>query len=287
MSLRIESNDAMDSDSRQRPKRLKKCDGFGTVVLGYGRELLREVCDDRWSPCCGLVRLYARMGLHRYNLLKGTNLQFRHVKKYQRTTGSTACSNYYITLVAKDPATRKLLYFHTKIDEECYCKFILTCDIARPRGTNNTDDDALIAEFYLIGSVPKCPPEDLFQNSNRFYVVKGSELQQNDWIRLYLELAVATTHTNKGRNHDLSNLKILKVAIEATEDLDPPNEGSLNALNALVYIRYEDSCESRVGKDVDRIAIVKRSYSHGSFVLEGQNMAFKSEVAHGLQNLRI
>ncbi|XP_019086364.1 PREDICTED: UPF0725 protein At3g57210-like [Camelina sativa] len=259
MSLRIESNEAMDSDSRQRSKRLKKCDGFGTVVLGYGRELLREVCDDRWSPCCGLVRLYARMGLHRYNLLKLLRIQLPE--------------NFYI--------------FILKIDEECFCKFILTCDIARPRGTN-TDDDASIADyFYLRGSVPKCPPEDLFQNSNRFCVVKGSELQQNDWIRLYLELAVATTHTNKGRNHDLSNLKILKVAIETTEDLDPPSEGSLNALNALVYIRYEDSCDSRVGKDVDRIAIVKRTYSHGSFVLEGRNMAFKSEVAHGLQNLRI
>ncbi|EOA18325.1 hypothetical protein CARUB_v10006844mg, partial [Capsella rubella] len=119
--------------------------------------------------------------------------------------------------------------------------------------------------------------------------VKESELEQNDWIRLYLELAVAATHKNTGRNHDLSNLKILKVAIETPEDLEPPNEGSLSAITALVYIRYEDSCESRVGKDVDRIAIVKRTYSehHGSFVLEGWNKPIKSEVVHGLQELRL
>ncbi|EOA17157.1 hypothetical protein CARUB_v10005425mg [Capsella rubella] len=284
MSQRIESNEALDSNNARskRLQRFKKCKGFDTTVTGNGHQLVNFICNDRWSPCNGLVRLYARMGLHRYNFLQGKNLQFSHVKKYNMTTAAAACS-YYITLVAKDLDSSKLLYFQTRVNEESFCKLILSCDIARPRGTN-TEYGAITEHYcYLKSSVPKCPPEDIFENRNRFYLVKESELEENDWIRLYLELAVATTHTNTGRDHDLSNLKILKVAIETPEDLEPPNEGSLSAITALVYIRYEDSCESRVGKDVDRIAYVKRTFSkhHGSFVLEGRNKPIKSEVVHG------
>ncbi|XP_002870599.2 LOW QUALITY PROTEIN: UPF0725 protein At3g57210 [Arabidopsis lyrata subsp. lyrata] len=279
IALPIQSKEALDNNFRQRSKcmkRVKKYEGFDTTDARYGPELQKSICDERWSPCCTLVRLYARMGLHRYNLLQGKNLQLNRVKKYNMSTHSAAC-NYYITLVAMDPARSKLLNFQTKVGEERFGKFILTSDIARPRG-ENTEDGSLITEhyFYVKGSLPTCPPEDLFQNSNRFYVVEESELQVNDWIRLYLELAVATTHRSTGRNHDLSGLKIMKVAIDTCEDV--PNEASQNAINAIVYIRYKDFCESRVGKDVDRIAIVKRSFNerNGCFILEGQNEVIKS-----------
>ncbi|KAL1190912.1 hypothetical protein V5N11_025655 [Cardamine amara subsp. amara] len=283
MSLRIESKEALEGDryyhertkclKRLKRKRVEKYVGFDTssTCEGGGRTLIKTICDDRWSPCRGLVRLYARMGLHRYNLLEGKNLQFCHVKKYNMTNHSAA-SSYYITLRAMDPARNERLTFQTLVSEKRYGHLILTSNIARPRGTN-TEDGPLITECPKL-SLPECPPEDLFENRKQFYVINESELQHNDWIRLYLELAVATSHRHT--DHDLSNLKIVKVAIETTEQ--DPNEGSLNAINALVYIRYKDFCESRVGKDVDRIAIVRRTFkeSKGGFILEGHNQVIKS-----------
>ncbi|EOA18283.1 hypothetical protein CARUB_v10006782mg, partial [Capsella rubella] len=131
MSQMIESNEALDS-SNARSKRFKKCKGFDTTYMGNGHQLTKYICDDQLSPCCGLVLLYARMGLHRYNMLQGTNLEFRRVKKYNRTTVTAACS-YYITLAAKDPARSKPLTFQTRVNEVCFGKLSLTSDIARPR----------------------------------------------------------------------------------------------------------------------------------------------------------
>lgn len=117
------------------------------------------------SPCCGLVFLYAWMGLHRYNLLEvgllqsfktlvflslftpcliqflllmidhqGTNLDISHVKRYNMTL--TLAASYYITLVAMDPSSGKLVHFQTNVNEECCGKFALTSFIARPRRGN-------------------------------------------------------------------------------------------------------------------------------------------------------
>ena len=93
--------------------------------------------------------------------------------------------------------------------------------------------------------------------------------ENDDWIRLYLELAVAASNRDTLENHLVSNLKIVKVAIDTTstqEGLD---------LFAIVYIRYKDSCEARVGKDVDRVAVVRRFFNEGmgSFSLVGQNLS--------------
>jgi len=73
-------------------------------------------------------------------------------------------------------------------------------------------------------------------------VVEESKLQVNDWILLYLEVAVATTHRSNGKYHDLSDLKIF----ESSEDVEPPNEVSLNVINVIVYIVYKDFYESRL-----------------------------------------
>jgi len=100
--------------------------------------------------------------------------------------------------------------------------------------------------------------------------MKDSELQANiDWIRLYLELAVATTDRNReASDFGLSNLEIVNVAVDA--------EGLLNARNAIFYIRYKDLYEARLGNaDFDRIAIVRRIFDEdtGRFTLVGQNQS--------------
>lgn len=85
-----------------------------------------------------------------------------------------------------------------------------------------------------------------------------SELQDNDdWIRLYLELAVAI---NEPR-HGVFNLEIVKVATDVDE--------GINAKNATFYIRYNDLSKA---EDSDCIAIVRRSFDEDTecFILTGK-----------------
>ncbi|ESQ46853.1 hypothetical protein EUTSA_v10027954mg [Eutrema salsugineum] len=104
--------------------------------------------------------------------------------------------------------------------------------------------------------MPKLLPQNPFQNTEqRFYVLKKSEVQDNDWIRLYVELAVATTKRNSMDIPDLSNLEILEVAVESIQDW--PSVGLGNVFcDAIFYIRYKDGCN--VDRNVDRIAMVRR-----------------------------
>lgn len=122
-----------------------------------------------------------------------------------------------------------------------------------------------------MGSLPEFPQENPFENENRFYLVDESELEDNDWIRLYLELSVARSDWTS-KDHDLSHLKIVNVAIETME---PPSESSLTAKNATVYIRYIDSCVARCGQKFDRIAVVRRRFNErtGCFILDGWNQS--------------
>ncbi|KAF2608248.1 hypothetical protein F2Q68_00044768 [Brassica cretica] len=122
----------------------------------------------------------------------------------------------------------------------------------------------------LLGRMmPKLPQHNPFQKTNRSYVLNKSELQDHDCISLYLELAIATTHRHSSRDPDLSNLEILEVAIESTQDLEP-SEALGSASDAIFYIRYKDL--SRVKSDVDCIAIVRRICHEqtGTFRLVGQ-----------------
>ncbi|XP_019102070.1 PREDICTED: UPF0725 protein At3g57210-like [Camelina sativa] len=209
------------------------------------------------------------MGLHRYNLFQGTNYQLILVKKYHYRL-ILAASTYYITLVAMDPSTSLLHTFQTKIDEGQIAGFVLKCNIARIRAETNKDERAY--SCYFPGSMPEWPTEDPFDNRKRFYVLNKSEVQDNDWIRLYLELAVAK-YRSINMDPDLSDLKIVNVAIDTSQDL---SEG-LNAKNATVYISYKDSCEARVGKDVDRIAIVRRTFCERTrqFTLRGRHQSLE------------
>lgn len=71
----------------------------------------------------------------------------------------------------------------------------------------------------------------------------------DDWIRLYVELAVAIDI----RATDL-NFKILEVSTDRKDD-----EG-LYAENATLYIGYKDLHEERLGKSCHRVAVVRRSF---------------------------
>ncbi|CAN7051688.1 hypothetical protein IGI04_027361 [Brassica rapa subsp. trilocularis] len=243
-------------------------------------QILRESkgfdsCNNQYFPCRAFVRLYAKMGLHGYNLFQGKNLQFDGVNRYNNSL-RPAASSYYITLEAKDPTIGLVQTFQTTVSEVSFGELILSCKVARPYGETNTihigEENKRNNQMHisLLGRMmPKLPQHNPFQKTNRSYVLNKSELQDHDCISLYLELAIATTHRHSSRDPDLSNLEILEVAIESTQDLEP-SEALGSASDAIFYIRYKDL--SRVKSDVDCIAIVRRICHEqtGTFRLVGQ-----------------
>ncbi|CAN8245605.1 unnamed protein product [Cochlearia groenlandica] len=233
----------------------------------YGdRGLNEKICSDGIRPCSGLVKLYAMFGLHRYNLLHGKNYKLIRVEKYAYR-GLIPITPYYITFSAKHFDDGSEQTFITKVDQNIIGKLILTCYIATPKGCEPYELN-LRQPRLKIGDVkfPEWPPQNPFENNDLFYVLTKSELQENEWIRLYLELAVVASNPYNRRNPDLSGLEIVKVAT---------NTSHLCSENATFYISYKDHCEVRVGTNVDRIAVVERSFNRETqcFTLVGQNQS--------------
>ncbi|CAL9223547.1 unnamed protein product [Arabidopsis halleri] len=207
-----------------------------------------------------IALLYARLGLHRYNFLRGKSLQLGHITQFTKTVHSAA-SAYNITLKAKDPqetSGRRSPYqtFKAQVNEKKYGRLVLVCTSSGPPGEPKKCTTVnKVAKF-----MPELPPVNPFQDdTDRFRLLKKSEVLKNEWIRLYLQLAVATSN----RNHleeGVANLKILKVAMEITPHLEEeePFYKGLGAYDAIFYIRYKDPCKARAGDDVDRVAIVRR-----------------------------
>ncbi|XP_010468290.1 PREDICTED: UPF0725 protein At3g19520-like [Camelina sativa] len=215
-------------------------------------------------------KLYAAVGFHRYNMLKGTNFQYHQLLKYNETMGCV--QSLYLTLVAIDPSTKLQKTFQVRVDEKSFGKLDLTCSVARIKDEEEEEvtthkrfiphfhGEAAADDFYQ-GALPDWPSVVDLNNQKRFYLVNESDLLANDWIRLYLELAVSVKFGSI-RERDLSKLHILKVAIESKEeDIQPPN-GRLQAKSVVVYITFKGLAKApigdEIGEHVERNAIVRR-----------------------------
>ncbi|EOA17164.1 hypothetical protein CARUB_v10005432mg [Capsella rubella] len=121
------------------------------------------------------VLLYAKFGIHNYNMLQGKNLQLSCIEKCN-TRPNYAFSRYYITLVAKDPAAGgSFVPFQTKVFEQG-CKNIKTLAVCIARVKSESQENP-----ELPGSVYDCaqvslpdewPSEDSFSDKKRYYVVR-------------------------------------------------------------------------------------------------------------------
>ncbi|KAL0872795.1 hypothetical protein Bca101_022500 [Brassica carinata] len=154
------------------------------------------------------IIVYAKLGIHKYNMIQGTNLKLISVEKYN-VRPKVAYSTYYVTAVAKDPAVGgSLITFQTSSYIQGFDVKSLTCSFARPKpephehcGYNRPTECGPIDR----GRLPEWPADNAFDDKTRYYVVKKSELRKNDWIRLYLELAFLNA------NLSLPNINLVKV----------------------------------------------------------------------------
>ncbi|XP_020866285.1 UPF0725 protein At1g23960 [Arabidopsis lyrata subsp. lyrata] len=225
----------------------------------------------RRFPYGVLVKHYAIVGLHRYNMLKGTNFQFGRLMKFNML--QNCVSSFYMTLEAFDHfvSGRFPKTFQIRIDEKTYGSLDLTVSIARTTDEVTTKKP-FIPHYYggavadgiiFEGELPDWPSDDDLKHRKRFYVVKESEWRDTAWIFMYLEL-VLCAHDRSITDADLARLKIVKVAIETSIEDALPNE-RLKAKSANVYILFKGLEEPRVpqqvfvtGMDVERKAIIRR-----------------------------
>ncbi|CAH8334515.1 unnamed protein product [Eruca vesicaria subsp. sativa] len=169
-----------------------------------------------------------------------------------------------MTLVATEPATGLVQTFQAEVAEEIFGRLELTVPVARIRGSSTmkpllTYQEDLDERVLYKDELFEWPSEDAFNDRNRFYKVQEAELQDNEWICLYLKLVLLSKDKELQANH-LSKLKILNVWIEATVDeVEPPN-ARLKAKSALVYITFR-LASLGIREHIQRKAIVRRVIS--------------------------
>ncbi|KAL0692417.1 hypothetical protein Bca4012_059597 [Brassica carinata] len=189
-----------------------------------------------------LVNLYARLGLHRYNLSEGTNLEFHHLKKFNRTMNYI--SSYRITLVASDPATTSLVNFQVGVSEQAYGRLNLMVFVARPQA-DRPHGNEVVRPLGFTNDPFK--PDACDDNGFPFWPTDF-----DDTKRFHLS--------------HVSQLQIVRVAKETFEDVD--------VINANFYITFKGLPVARVGEDgehVERKVIIRRYVdpSTGYLILMG------------------
>ncbi|KAL0697465.1 hypothetical protein Bca4012_053587 [Brassica carinata] len=170
-------------------------------------------------------------------------------------------SPYYITLDARSSGLRKFPFQVLVIERRLGC-LDLAVSIARPRGK-------LSPKPFLRGHcdtefnpLPDWPPEIAFKDTKRLYMVNESELQNNGWISLYLELALVSHRRDLTDQHYLAQLEIVQVAVETLDDdAKPP---TLDSKNVVVYILYKDFAKAETGDPCDSKAIVRRVFNEAT-----------------------
>lgn len=242
-----------------------------------------ECGEGRVYPNYALANLYAKLGLHRYNWLEGTNFELDSLMKFSMRG---AASPYYMTLVARLPSTGFQQIFQVLVEEEDLGILDLTCTISRPQGTesskestpflrpHSTYQDRLLD--WTESVIPWPSSEIAFSDTKRFYMLNESELQC-DWISLYVELAICTSHRwITARDFSKFDLEIVQVAIESLDDKEPP---SLKSEAAVIYIAYKDLAKARTCEPYHYQAVVRRVINQSTGTLSIQGDCWIAEEA--------
>ncbi|KAH0894119.1 hypothetical protein HID58_056548 [Brassica napus] len=233
-----------------------------------------------------VIGLYGRIGLQCYNLQKGTNLKFKHLEKH--STELTGYFSYYITLEATDPATGSVCSFQTQFSDAGsrislgtrITWFTIASRIKQIRKissysirtgpalfkhtTNEPVDDEWeeedtpgIHELYK-GPIPKWFSDEARErDSKKYYVVPESELHDNDWLQLLMEVAFFSKADR--RLDAYLPLELNSVVVETLEDYTTEPSEKLKADNAIFYISYKCCSDPSTPLAGDHRAVVRKT----------------------------
>ncbi|KAJ0251696.1 hypothetical protein HA466_0126210 [Hirschfeldia incana] len=209
-------------------------DGFDVDNLCYPSRLIKSTWGDDYD-----IALYGRLGLYCHNFQKGTNFKFVRWEKYDVT--STADVHFYVTLDTKDPATDSVSSFQTLLCEDSSPNRpvlwgTLACRIKCDDAVDDIWDAKAVDDFYK-GEMPKwLSGEELASDNKSYYVVQESEVQKNDWLHLFTEIAFYSK--TKKKVTAPPPLEIEKVVVVTKEDTEEGHE-KLKAKDAVFYVSYK------------------------------------------------
>ncbi|VVA95176.1 unnamed protein product [Arabis nemorensis] len=161
---------------------------FSIRVSNAGGFDIEHLMDSRPSSCllscysnctnlddlrCWEVFLYARMGIHKYNMIQGTNLEISYIEKYN-LLHNPQYHSYSITLAAKDPdAGGSLVPFQTRVVVRGREIKKMSCPVARikpgPQENHSLQSTPpLMVDDFYKGTLPVWPSsDDVFADENR------------------------------------------------------------------------------------------------------------------------
>lgn len=202
-----------------------------------------------------LVYRYAELGIHRYNLLEGTDWELFSLKSFNK--GMNPCAApYFLTMEAFDPVSWQLQPFQALVCEKALGVLDISVDIARPRGL---EEPSPLCKQGCELSLP-LPPWPSSTDTQHFYMLEEHELRNTPWVRLYMDLVHCTSSRCMSKSR-LSDFHILQVTIGSLDDAEPPR---INSTNAVVYIIYRDLVKFRGGKPSELRAIIRRVYDEST-----------------------
>ncbi|EOA29147.1 hypothetical protein CARUB_v10025416mg [Capsella rubella] len=200
----------------------------------------------------GCIPLYGRLGLHCYNLQKGTNLQFMALVKYYSRI--TSISSHLVTLEALDPRRNSLCEFKTDVrhaieHRDCLSAIITCCRLTSQtppveESSSSYCFDKLAVDHFFRGAMPEWMPEGALTETEKLecYEMKESEVEEDkEWLHLYAELALFSKW--KSKLEDLESAKpfeLRKIIVRTKEDVKPKNK--VKADNAIFYISFKTCC---------------------------------------------
>nr|VDC99044.1 unnamed protein product [Brassica oleracea] len=215
-----------------------------------------------------VIGLYGRIGLQCYNLQKGTNLKFKHLEKH--STELTGYFSYYITLEATDPATGSVCSFQTQFSDagrriSLGTRITWFTIASRIKQIPNEpvddeweeEDTPGIHELYK-GPIPKWFSDEARErDSKKYYVVPESELHDNDWLQLLMEVAFFSKADR--RLDAYLPLELNSVVVETLEDYTTEPSEKLKADNAIFYISYKCCSDPSTPLAGDHRAVVRKT----------------------------
>ncbi|CAH8366486.1 unnamed protein product [Eruca vesicaria subsp. sativa] len=269
-------------------------DGFdvGHFYLPYGGEQVPHIVEDKYDYPYD-VGLFSRLGLHCYNLEKGTNLKLDAINKYNDKLRFGRCLCYHITLEAIDTSSsNSLCDFQTCVFKDYLpgqASFVAQTEISRlkvpsgPRPPTFTGPERRWVEDgvddYYKGKMPKWLTKDemaAISNNGQFYELQESDLQGNEWLHMYAEFAFHYKWMAHESNlRPFLPLEIKKVIVQTKEESEPCMK--LNANNAIFYIVFKGNGDPS-GAPVEYQAVVRKTMDGipGHICLEVDCLAYKS-----------
>ncbi|KAF3592187.1 hypothetical protein DY000_02027509 [Brassica cretica] len=267
-------------------------DGFDVdyFYLPYGGELVPHLVEDKYDYPYD-IGLFSRLGLHCYNLEKGTSLKLAAINKYNDELMFTRCLYYYITLDAIDTSSNSLCNFQTCVFKDFLpeqASFLAQTEISRlkiPSGPRSTfsgperrwKEDGVDDSYK--GKMPKWFTKDemaAISNKGQFYELQESDLQGHEWLHMYAEFAFHYKWMAHESNlRPFLPLEIKKVIIQTKEESQPCMK--LKANNAIFYIIFKGNGDPS-GAPVEYQAVVRKTMdgSPGHICLEVDCLAYKS-----------